>query len=475
SFALPPLGRALSVSPAALFRGLDSTQTRTPAAWWKLSALAGAFTIALTLAVVPEPWFAALFILATALLLVLLEGLVRLLRAQARRFAAHRLFAGRFAFRLALANLYRPGSPLRLSLLSLGSSLTLLVASTLVVTALLRTLNDTVPEQAPTLVFHDVPAPQLEEFRGVMKASPSLERLEVAPLVLGRLAAVNGEVLKDSADPRRALEARDEHKLSYRANDFDQLVVERGAWWPENYRGPTLVAMEDREADQLGLKVGDRLRFDIMGTAVEAELAAIYAQRRFRSQFWFEAIFTDGTLEPHITRYVGTAYMDPAEAVAAQARVAAAMPAVVTVRTEGILREARRLLARASTGLAVIAGISLVASLLVLASVIAASRAQQVYDASMLHALGARLGLIRRSLRMEYALLALVTSAFATVFGSALAFALLEYRLQLGGEIAWWLGAATAIAVSGLSLGAGAQYLLRQLHLSPALLLREAA
>ncbi len=475
SFALPPLGRALSVSPAALFRGLDSTQTRTPAAWWKLSALAGAFTIALTLAVVPEPWFAALFILATALLLVLLEGLVRLLRAQARRLAAHRLFAGRFALRLALANLHRPGSPLRLSLLSLGSSLTLLVACALVVAALLRTLNDTVPEQAPTLVFHDLPAPQLDEFRGVMKQSTSLARLEVAPLVLGRLAAVNGEVLKDSTDARRALEARDEHKLSYRANDFDQLVVERGAWWPQDYLGPTLVAMEDREADQLGLKVGDRLRFDIMGTAVEAQLAAIYAQRRFRSQFWFEAIFTDGTLEPHITRYVGTAYMDPAEAIAAQARVAAAMPAVVTVRTEGILREARRLLARASAGLAVIAGISLVASLLVLASVIAASRAQQVYDASMLHALGARLGLIRRSLRMEYALLALVTSAFATVFGSARAFSLLEYRLQLGGEIAWWLGAATAIAVSGLSLGAGAQYLLRQLRLSPALLLREAA
>jgi putative ABC transport system permease protein len=205
---------------------------------------------------------------------------------------------------------------------------------------------------------------------------------------------------------------------------------------------------------------------------VEARLAAIYAQRRLQSRFWFEAIFSDGALEPFITRHVGAAYLDAGAALAVQNRLAVEAPSVVTVRTEGILAEARRLLGRAAAGLAVIGGVSLLASLLVLASIMASTRANQVYHASVLHTLGARLDLIRRSLQLEYALLALLASAFALALGGAIAVALLRYRIQLDVETTWWVGIAVALTVSGASLGFGARYLLRRLRLSPAVLLR---
>lgn len=471
TFALPALGRALSVSPAALFRGVDSAVTRTPPVYWKLTAICGALTTLLALAVMPDPRFGLAFVLVTLLLLALLEGMVRLLRAAAYRLAGHPLVADRFAMRLALANLYQPGSPLRASLLSLGSALTLLVASTVVAAALLRTVNETIPERAPALVFYDILAPQLDEFRELLQ-TPSLERLDLAPLVLGRVSAVNRDALRESKDAARVLEARDEHKLSYRLNNFDNVTIDRGAWWPEDYRGPPLVAMEDREADQLGLKIGDRLRFDIMGTAVDAELVAIYSQRRFEARFWLEAIFSDGALDPYITRYVGAAYLSHRESAAVQDRIAAAMPQVVTVRTENILKEARTLLGRAAVGLAVIASVSLIASLLVLVSVLASSRVRKLYDASILHTLGARVEVIRTSLQLEYLLLAVLTSVFAIVLGNAIAVALLHYRLGLELQNVWWAGVLTALVVSGASLGLGARYMLRQLRMSPAFLLR---
>jgi putative ABC transport system permease protein len=321
-------------------------------------------------------------------------------------------------------------------------------------------------------VFYDISAPQFETFRGIVAQAPSLTRLDLAPLVLARVNAVNGDTLRASGDAERVLEARDEHKLSYRLNNFDNVVIDRGAWWPDDYAGPPLVAMEDREADQLGLKVGDRLRFEIMGQAVDARLAAIYSQRRFQARFWLEAIFTDGTLDPHITRYVGAAYMGPGDAVTVQDRIAAAMPGVVTVRTENILNEARTLLGRAAAGLAVIAAVSLVASLLVLVSVVAGSRVRKLYDASILHTLGARLEVIRTSLQLEYVLLAILTSLFAIALGSAIAAVLLQYRVGLDPAGIWWTGIVTAFVVSAASLGLGARYLLRQLRLSPAFLLR---
>ena len=121
-----------------------------------------------------------------------------------------------------------------------------------------------------------------------------------------------------------------------------------------------------------------------------------------------------------------------------------------------------------------VAAISLFASLLVLGSVIAAGRSRQVYTATVLNTLGVRLSEIRKSLQLEYLLLAVVTASFALLLGSAIALPLLEIRMKLPSVDLIWVGALTAGFVSVLALGLGAQYLLRRLRLKPALLLRDA-
>lgn len=472
AFALPALGRALSVSPAALFRGLDGSGLRTPKRAWALTALAAATLALLLVASVPDARFGLAFLLATGGLLVLLDGVARGLRRGSRALLARPTLRLPLELRLALAGLQRSDSPLRAALLSLGSALALLVACTLVVAALLRTVNQTVPENAPALVFYDVQTEQIPLLQDTLRAQAGLQRLTTAPLVLGRLVEVNGEALRDSADGQRVREARDEQKLSNRAGNIDDVVIRDGAWWPADHRGPPLVAMEDREADELNLKVGDRLTFDVLGAPVQAELAAIYSQRRLQARLWLEAIFSEGVLDAHITRHVGAAYLDPAGALAAQDALAAAAPNIATVRTESLLRETRALMARASGGLALVAGVCLAASLLVLASVVASSRARQVYDATVMHALGARHSSLRRVLYWEYALLALVTAGFALLAGGALATGLLRWRLDIDPTGLYWTGALTALGVSSVSLGLGARYLLAQMRLSPALLLR---
>ncbi|MDO9568712.1 MAG: hypothetical protein Q7J58_04945 [Hydrogenophaga sp.] len=470
AFSLPALGRALSVSPATLFRGVEGQALHTPRrAWWLTAAVATA-TLVLLVAVLPDPRFGLAFVLATAALLGVLDLVTRALRRLAAKLQHHPRLP--LPLQLALAGLQQTHSPLRTALLSLGSALTLLVACTLVVMTLLRTVNDTVPANAPALVFYDVQTEQIPLLRDTLQSASAGAELRTAPLVLGRLSAVNGEALRESADGARAREARDEHKLSNRSGNFDDVVIDRGAWWPPDHSGEPLVAMEDREADELGLQVGDRLRFEIMGTPVGATLAAIYSQRRLQSRLWLEAIFSDGVLDPFITRHVGAAWLPVAQTLDAQDRLAAVAPNIATVRTESLLRETRALMGRASSGLAVVAGVCLAASLLVLASVVAASRSRQLFDATVMHALGARHSLLRRVLVWEYVVLATVTSAFALLAGSALATGLLLWRLDMSPVGLYWSGALTALLVSGVSLGLGARYLLGQMRLNPALLLR---
>jgi len=470
TFALPAVGRALSVSPAALFRGIEGQDLRLSRRVKQITAVVAVLTIALLVVALPDPRFGLTFVAAVTVLLLLLDLTTRLLKRLAQRLQGCRAIS--LPLQLALAGLQQPHSPMRVALISLGSALTLLVACALVVMTLLRTVNDTVPAQAPAMVFYDIQPDQIAVLNDVLKQSTDLVEVKTAPFVLGRLIGVNGEELLSSDDIERLRESRDEHKLSDTRGNFDDVVVERGQWWPLGYQGPPLVAMEDREADQLGLAVGDRLTFEILGQTLEAELVAIYAQRRVQARLWLEAIFSDGALDPFITRYVGAAWLPAEEALGLQDQLALVAPNIATARTESVLIETRSLLARASGGLVVIAVICLAASLLVLASVVAASRTRQIYEATVMHVLGARHALLVRVLLWEYALIMLVTAAFAVLFGSALATLLLQWRLDMSAAGLYWTGFVTAFGVSGICLGLGARYLLGQMRLNPAMLLR---
>ena len=104
----------------------------------------------------------------------------------------------------------------------------------------------------------------------------------------------------------------------------------------------------------------------------------------------------------------------------------------------------------------------------------AAGRSRQVYEATVLHSIGTRMDVIRRSLHMDYVLLAVITSSLAVLLGTAIEMPLLALRLKLPVDNLVWTGVVIAVVVSPLSLNLGARYLLRRPQLRPAVLLRGA-
>ena len=474
-FALPAIGRALAVSPATLFRDADQDAGHAPLFWRLATAVNAALIVMLVLITLPDPLFGVGFILVVGLVLVQMEIILRLIRRGAVTLQHNHRLEGRFALRLALANLHRPGTPLRSALLSLGSALTLLVACTLVVVSLMRTLQSTIPAESPAMVLYDINANQVDEVVDAVRGVVDGARVETAPLVRARIDAINARPVSEllatgNHELRDAL--NDDHKLSYRAGNIDGIKLVEGSWWDQAETRPML-SFEDREARRLGIEIGDRIRYRIDGHTIDVEVGAIHQQKGVQTRFWFEGIVSDGLLDESINRHVGAAWLDDARAIDAQRRIAAVAPNVISVRTARILATAGDLLGQATLGLAVVAAISLAASLLVLISVIASGRSRQVYAATILNTLGARLSVIRQSLQLEYLLLALITAVFAVLLGSAIALPLLEIRMKLPSSDLVWIGALTAVAVSIASLGLGSHYLLRRLRVRPAILLRD--
>ena len=488
TFAAPNLARSLSTAPAQLLRGDTDQDARMPlsAGAKGVCTLLGVTAAVALIALLPDKIIGIGFVVAMVLLYAALSAIVIGIRRASRQIVRSGKIDRHFAARRALAGFDQPGSPLRPLLLSLGIATTLLVTATIVIVSMVRLLDSTVPERAPALAFYDVQAPDVKAFEATVLKAPGVTEVNTVPLVHGRLTKVNGDLLQERAEASEALEANDEHKLSYRLERIDNVRATSGQFWTADYNGPVLVAMEDREAGQIGVEVGDTLTFSILGKVLEAELVAIYAQGNFETRFWFEALFSPGALDEYITRYVGVAYQHttdhntdspqgdiPVDIAAANA-IAADYPAVVTIRTTRGLATARRILNAAALAVSIVAITSLVASLLVLASVVAANRQRQLQEAAILHAIGSRHSSLIRALGIEYVLLGTVVALFAIVIGTVLGTLAATSWLELPvGPVSWLVAAVVAFGIVISCLGAGALWVSKSLAASPAQLLRQ--
>ncbi|TGN41850.1 ABC transporter permease [Marinobacter confluentis] len=477
-FALPALARALAASPAGLFRGQVQAAKNEPRSWRMASYLLLAVYISATLFWLPSPQLGFLFLLAVVLLWGLLEAIIKGLRKGAKRLEDSGFADRNFARRLALANLHRPDSPLRATLLSLGTALTLVVACTLVVTTLLRALETTIPADAPALILYEVFPDQMADLEAGLAELDDSSRVELLPLVRSRMSTINGEPLSEvlADDSRARREAMgDEYKLSYLSSNPEGLEVIEGSWWeePAPEGEPAYMAMEDREAYQLGLTVGDRITFTAQDQPIDIEIRAIYRQKGLQTRFWFEGILQEGALDELINLYVGAVYQSDAAAKQSQQWLARNIPNVITLRTADWLKTAGDLLGKAAAGLAAVAAVSLMASLLVLSSVVSVSRRRQLYEANLLHCLGARHQAIRQSMLLETGLLTLLATVFATGLGSLIALPVADLALKLPAGDLWWIGALVAGGVSALALLGGLLPTLKAMRLNPAELLRD--
>lgn len=498
TFALPALGRALQVDVAHLFRANSIAGDVISAKWRVASYFFACLLASLVLVAIPNLLFGLAFIATIAICFLFFEGVVYVLKWCSRSMEQGAWLARHAATRLALANMHRPGTPLRITLLSLGTALTLLVACTVIIVSLLRLIDSTIPEESPSLVLYEVLAEQKESVQTATMGFESVEKVILSPMVRGRISAINRTPIRELADSNINWQdmARDEHKLSYLSDNIDGIKIEAGTLWEEPFVAETLLnahlnkdgnsdsanddttpdfafVMEDREANQMELQLNDYVEFSIAGTQRTGVLTGIYSQKGIQTRFWFEAIFSDGALDDFIYSYVGTVYMDDEEALALQNKLARAYPNIITVRTKDLIDSASELLNKGTSGLTVISSISLIVSLMVLASVMAAGRSKQSYHAIILYCIGARISYIRKAIAIEYSLLAIVVSVFSIVLGLIIATLVLQVQLKI---IAWdlyWLGALVAITASMLVFSLGALYLFQRLSIRPASLLRE--
>ena len=419
AFALWPLGRAHDVPVSALFRDTVDGERRWPRGrYLALVALTLAVLVTLSVATSFNPRLAMGFMAGAAGIFVALRLVAAGIMAVAARLPRSR----RTSLRLAVSNLHRPGALTPSVVLSLGLGLTLLAVIALVDASFRRQIEDALPARAPSFFFVDIVNAQAERFDAfVAEKAPGAELYRV-PMLRGRFVRLGGRPVEEiRARDDIAWALRGDRGITYSATVPKNSRVVEGEWWPADYAGPPLVSFDQRMGQGFGLKIGDEVTVNVLGRNITARIA------NFRQIQWdnlginFIVAFSPNTFRGAPHAHLATlTYAGPttaAEEIALLQAVAAAFPAVTTVRVKDALEAVGQLATQIATGIRGASIVTLVAAILVLAGALAAGHRARVYDAVILKTLGARRAMLIGTYATEYALLGTVTALFGLAAG----------------------------------------------------------
>jgi putative ABC transport system permease protein len=452
-FALWPLAAAREVAAGSLFRDLVDPAPRRPRPLYiAATGLAAAALAALGVASASDHVVAFWFIAgaATALLAFRLAGAGLVLAA---RHAGRPRHPG---LRLALANLHRPGTPAAGVVASLGLGLTVLVAIALIEGNISNTVDERLPEHAPSFFFIDIQPDQTAAFDALVKAMPGVSQVARVPSLRGRIIKLNGvPIERVMVKPEAQWAALSERGLTYAATPPTGSRIVAGQWWNEDYRGPTLVSMDAEVAHGMGLTLGDTITVDVLGREVAATIANLREIDWTSLGINFVLVFSPGILDGAPQMHIATARVPPGEEVALERAVTDRFANVSAIPVKDALAALSDIIAAIATALRGTAAITLAAGTLVLAGAVAAGHRRRVYEAVVLKVLGATRGDVTRAFLIEYGLLGLATAALAAGLGTLAAYLVLTRLLHQDWEFLPVTVVSTALLATVLTLIAG--------------------
>ena len=456
-FCLPPLLDVRSVRPVLVLRRLVETGPDGIggwfARWWQrrlqlgfsvlVVAALGGIAWGLSDSAKVGTWFAVLF--TAALLFLLIMSAVAL---ASLRFLLNRVRLRLPSFlRHGLANLYRPGNQSAAVLAALGTGVMLILAVFLMQAALLRDLRETASPKLPNVFLIDMTSDEIAGVKNFFAhQSGAAGGLDLMPLFTGRFVSLNGKTLEQLEGqhfPRRMLESA---RLSYAdwAPDGDKVL--RGKWWTKSDAAE--IAIGTGVAERLHLEVGSPVQLQIGGRVVSLKVAAIYRSdgQHLGSEVSF--VVPSVLAKDETATWYGGAHISPKQVAPMERGLFALYPTITVINLADVLDRIESVVNQITFVVRFLAGFSIFAGLMILASSIASTRFRRMREAVVLKTLGATRMRIVRTFSVEFSVLGLLAGSVGVVFANLLTRVLLE-KLEVSFHIEW---NATLVALVGTAL-----------------------
>ncbi len=466
-FALPPLLRLRDVEPIRLFRRDLAVRLRRFDALYLLPFAVGALLVLfgagnVRLAATLAAGFAGVA-LASGVLGVALLWLVRRTTTRLRG-----------ALRFGLANLSRRRALTLLQAGALALSLTALALIGVVGPSLLERWRAELPPDTPNWFLLNLQPGQRATVEQRLHALGA-DNLNLLPLAVGKLVAINGRVPVpgDYTDRRASDRIEGEVRVSWSTRLPAANTLLEGAWFGAHPRRPEL-SVDRMWVDMLHLKLGDRLTLRIGEKEIAATITSIRGVDwdSFRANFFLMLDPASGNALPH--SFVASFHLG-APAAAALAALSRDFPNLSLIDLNAVLDRVRDIIGRVSHAVTWVLGFSLAAGLLVLLAALAATADERRFEAALLRTLGAHRRQLSIAVLGEFAVLGLLAGTIAVIGAAALGSVLARAVFRLADYTPPLLALITLVAASAVVVAlAGWIATLRIAHTSPLAVLRRA-
>ncbi len=445
AFGLPPVLQLSRVPPLRVIRRELGSPKPLSLAVLGLGAAGFAF---LLLAASRDLKLGAIAVGGFALALLLFAALAWLAVRGLRRIAGR----GGLPSWLALALRQwtaRPGyAVVQVSALSVG--LLALVLLVLLRTDLIASWRAATPPDAPNRFVINIQPGQEQAFRAALQRH-GVTRYDWYPMIRGRLVGINGRPTgaQDYQDERAQRLVEREFNLSHSTELPHHNPLAEGRWHAGEESG---ISIESGLAETLGLKLGDRLTFDIAGMQRESVVTSLRQVDWSSMRVNFFALYPVGSIAGVPLSYI-TAFRAPEQAF--DAALLREFPNVTLVDLGSTLAQVEQVLGQVIRAVEALFGFTLLAGLVVLFAAIAATRGEREREFAILRALGARSGLLRRVQRAELLGAGLLSGLLASVVAVAVGWVLARQVFDLDWRPTPWVPLAGALAGALLALAAG--------------------
>jgi putative ABC transport system permease protein len=337
----------------------------------------------------------------------------------------------------------------QVSALSIG--LLALVLLVLLRTDLINSWRKATPVNAPDRFVINIQPDQTQAFQASLKQA-NVTGYDWYPMIRGRLVAVNGKEVSpsDYTDDRAKRMVDREFNLSARSAQPENNPVVQGQW-KEGERDA--VSIEIGIAKTLGLKMGDRLRFDVGGVISEGRVTS------FRKVDWgsmranFFVIYPVDNL-PDVPLSYMAAFKTP-DVPAFERNLLQQFPNVTSVDLRATLVQIQNVLDQVIRAVEFLFAFTLMAGLLVLTAAVTSTREERKREFAIMRALGATGRLLSQVQTAELMGVGLLAGFLASLVAELVGWGLARFVFEFEWTASLWVPAAGALTGALLAWIAG--------------------
>ncbi|MCC5920776.1 MAG: ABC transporter permease [Cyclobacteriaceae bacterium] len=408
-FSLLPLIKLRKVSAMMTLRpNMDDVRERKKWGEAILVVAIAAFVYLFSFFLLPN-WKVALgFTLFLLVSIGFLLGLAKLVMWLLKRM---KVISLPYVIRQGIANLYRPNNQTMIIIATLGLGTAMLSTLYFLQNQLLDNIRLADKDNQPNILFFDIQTEQLAGAKNIMEEL-DLPIMQEVPIVSMRLREINDIDRTSNREDNiysPSLFNR-EFRVTYRDSLISSEEISSGKL--RTYEGDSIfVSIDEDYAGRVGLKMGDRLLFNVQGRQIETYIGSMRKVNFNRVSTNFLVLFPEGVLDRAPKFHVLISRTVSVEQSAnLQQKMINQYPNISAVDLELIVSSLDEILGQIAYIIQFMVVLSVLTGVLVLISSLLLSRYQRTRESVLLRTLGARWRIVLQINLLEYAFLGMVAA-----------------------------------------------------------------